>query len=51
MMPFFAGMLLAEGFGERILAWAGWAVPVAAFLGKVALFYLFCWADEYAECL
>ena len=35
MMPFFAGMLLAEGLGERIPAWAGWAAPVAAFLACV----------------
>ncbi len=32
MLPFFAGMLLAEGVGERVPAWAGWSFPLAAFL-------------------
>lgn len=31
MMPFFAGMFLAEGLGTRVPAWAGWLAPVAAF--------------------
>jgi exopolysaccharide production protein ExoZ len=35
MMPFFAGMLLAEGLGERVPAWVGWAAPVAAFAAFV----------------
>jgi peptidoglycan/LPS O-acetylase OafA/YrhL len=30
MMPFFAGMLLAEGLGSRIPAWLGWAAPLVA---------------------
>lgn len=33
MMPFFAGMLLAEGAGERVPGWLGWAGP----LGVLAL--------------
>ena len=32
MMPFFAGMLLAEGLGNRVPAWVGWAAPAAAFV-------------------
>jgi exopolysaccharide production protein ExoZ len=35
MMPFFAGMLLAEGVGSRISSWLGWAAPVAAFVATV----------------
>ncbi len=35
MMPFFAGMLLAEGVGGRVPAWLGWAAPGAAFLAFV----------------
>ena len=35
MMPFFAGMLLAEGLGKRVPAWLGWAAPAAAFLACV----------------
>ena len=35
MMPFFAGMLLAEGLGNRVPAWVGWAAPVAAFMASV----------------
>ena len=31
MLPFFAGMLLAEGVGERVPAWAGWLAPLGAF--------------------
>ncbi len=34
MMPFFAGMLLAEGVGDRIPSWMGWAVPGAAFVAS-----------------
>jgi peptidoglycan/LPS O-acetylase OafA/YrhL len=30
MMPFFAGMLLAEGLGSRVPAWLGWAAPLVA---------------------
>ena len=30
MMPFFAGMLLAEGLGSRVPIWLGWAAPLAA---------------------
>ncbi len=32
MMPFFAGMLIAEGVGQRIPAWLGLAAPIASFL-------------------
>ncbi len=32
MMPFFAGMLLAEGLGERVPAWAGWAMLLVDFV-------------------
>lgn len=35
MMPFFAGMLLAEGMGNRVPAWVGWAAPVAGFVTLV----------------
>jgi exopolysaccharide production protein ExoZ len=35
MMPFFAGMLLAEGLGNRVPSWLGWAAPVAAFVASV----------------
>ena len=35
MLPFFAGMLLAEGLGGRVPAWLGLAAPVAAFVGYV----------------
>jgi peptidoglycan/LPS O-acetylase OafA/YrhL len=35
MMPFFAGMLLAEGVGRRVPAWMGWAAPVVAFVVSV----------------
>jgi len=31
MLPFFAGMLLAEGVGNRVPAWAGWLLPLGAF--------------------
>jgi exopolysaccharide production protein ExoZ len=31
MMPFFAGMLLAEGVGERVPPWLGWAGPLVGF--------------------
>lgn len=30
MMPFFAGMLLAEGLGDRVTPWMIWTVPMAA---------------------
>jgi len=36
MMPFFAGMLLAEGLGSRIPAWLGWAAPLAALVAYLA---------------
>ena len=32
MMPFFAGMLLAEGIGERVPPWVGLAAPVVGFV-------------------
>ena len=32
MMPFFAGMFLAEGLGGRVPAWLGWLAPLAVFL-------------------
>ena len=32
MMPFFVGMLLAEGLGSRVPSWAGWAVPILGFV-------------------
>ena len=35
MMPFFAGMLLAEGLGRRVPAWLGWTAPAAAFVAAV----------------
>jgi hypothetical protein len=35
MMPFFAGMMLAEGLGSRIPRWMGWAAPIAAFAVSV----------------
>lgn len=31
MLPFFAGMLLAEGVGGRVPTWVGWAAPLACF--------------------
>lgn len=31
MLPIFAGMLLAQGLGTRVPAWAGWEAPVFAF--------------------
>lgn len=31
MMPFFAGMLLAEGVGQRVPAWLAWFAPIVAF--------------------
>ena len=38
MMPFFAGMLLAEGVGNRVPAWLGWAAPAVAFaIGLIVL--------------
>ena len=56
MLPFFAGMLLAEGLGKSVPAWLAWAAPAAAFslsvshlLGDVsgefvhtAAFFLLC---------
>ncbi len=33
MLPFFAGMLLAEGVGSAIPPWASWTAPAAAFIG------------------
>ena len=35
MMPFFAGMLLAEGVGRGIPPWLGWAAPSIAFVAAV----------------
>ncbi len=35
MMPFFAGMLLAEGVGGWVPPWAGWAAPLVAFVAAV----------------
>lgn len=35
MMPFFAGMLLAEGLGSRVPTWVGWAAPLAAFMASL----------------
>jgi exopolysaccharide production protein ExoZ len=32
MMPFFAGMLLAEGMGARVPAWLAWVAPIASVL-------------------
>jgi exopolysaccharide production protein ExoZ len=37
MMPFFAGMLLAEGVGNRVPTWMGWATPAADFVASVTL--------------
>ena len=31
MLPFFAGMLLAEGIGDGVPSWLGWAAPLASF--------------------
>ncbi len=39
MMPFFAGMLLAEGEGGHVPAWLGWAAPALAIIA-VALHIL-----------
>ena len=39
MMPFFAGMLLAEGVGGRVPPWLGWAAPALA-ITAVALHVL-----------
>jgi exopolysaccharide production protein ExoZ len=35
MMPFLAGMFLAEGLGRRVPAWAGWAAPLLGFIACV----------------
>lgn len=35
MMPFFAGMLLAEGLGDRVPAWMAWAAPSLDFAASV----------------
>jgi len=35
MMPFFAGMLLAEGMGNRVPPWMGWGAPAVAFVASV----------------
>lgn len=32
MMPFFAGMLLAESLGDRVTPWLAWALPLTAFV-------------------
>ena len=34
-MPFFAGMLLAEGLGKRVPAWLAWAGLLAGFVASV----------------
>jgi peptidoglycan/LPS O-acetylase OafA/YrhL len=36
MLPFFAGMLLAEGVGKRVPTWAGWLLPLGAFAAGAA---------------
>ena len=36
MMPFFAGMLLAEGVGGRMPAWVAWAALLVSFLASLS---------------
>ena len=48
MMPFFAGMLLAEGAGERVPAWLGWAAPMAAIVAVAMHGFPKPW-DELAQ--
>ena len=48
MMPFFAGMLLAEGLGSGLPPWTGWVIPVTAFAAS-AMMHLPPIGGEFAQ--
>ncbi len=45
MLPFFAGMLLAEGAGRHVPAWLGWTAPAVAFALGVCLHLGALWIE------